>query len=148
MLFLREFMPEPINPQSPLIFLARSSGASPLGKCQQTPVFAYEWPFPTIFGQILAPMVHLMPRLSQKSTGEWCLFGFLISHTGFKFWTEKQHTPQNDKFGQLFALRPIWYFMLANCLARACCPSNRANSIYVVKNKQPNTAHREKKPRA
>ena len=32
MLFLRQFLPEPINRQSPFIFLARSSGVSPLGK--------------------------------------------------------------------------------------------------------------------
>ena len=45
MLFLRQFLPEPINRQSPFIFLARSSGVSPLGKCQQTPVFGFNfWP--------------------------------------------------------------------------------------------------------
>ena len=147
MLFLRQFMPEPINPQSLLIFLARSSGVSPSGKYQQTPVFAYEWPFLAISGHILAPVAHLMPRLSQKSKGKWCLFRFLISHSSFNFWPKKQpYMPPNDKFGQLFALRPIWYFMLANCLAFGS--STRANSIYVVKNKQPNIAHRGKKPRA
>ena len=48
-----------------------------------------------------------------KIKREMVPFWFLISHTGFKFWPKKQpHMPQNDKFGQLFALRPIWYFML------------------------------------
>ena len=77
----------------------------------------------------------------------WC-FPFREVPTNACFWFQflakkNNHVrmPSNDKFGQLLALRPIWYFTSANCLAfgqfHLCCEE-----------KQPNTAQREKKPRA
>ena len=61
----------------------------------------------------------------------WC-FPFREVPTNACFWFQflakkNNHVrmPSNDKFGQLFALRPIWYFTSANCLAfgqfHLCC---------------------------
>ena len=61
----------------------------------------------------------------------WC-FPFREVPTNACFWFQflakkNNHVrmPSNDKFGQLLALRPIWYFTSANCLAfgqfHLCC---------------------------